>query len=781
MNKTQHTFKYCLIVDGKSDGYRLIPQDHTFLTWQNNLNTYSNSARIDPLVFKNKGFQSLVEAMVIYFPEIGISDYEPAQEEDYQFGISGFGKRDGCVVSICTKVSDQEELTDGNSEITEFFVQSSYRTDKGFNYLDDKKIFAIFTNAKKIHENTKLNFISQIGEEKISFFGVDEIKEKLDGNKGFWDFLKSSYETAYSERLKSDYDFKKLDVFQQETLDKILSKKAGRYQVLDGTGSGKGEIVIEQILEDVDRKIRNDPNDPSPMAKSIEFKWPMVLCASPTINLAHQSIERLQNRMVQYETGFEYAGWTLVSFNSGKYFNKDHDKKCSNVPNVINVSSKKELKRICLNSNGPVVIFTTYHSSHKVVEAKLPFILAIGDESHNIVKGRSIPRKSRRAIISKEFYELCKMIVFYTATPIYSKINTKNGESIVGNGMENKELFGEVISVKTPKFLIENGKIVRPFLCSIHVTYEDIVRHTGVKNPSQDEIVANDELNAYIVIKMFTEAELMNEKYSKNPSLNRTQMLVRCGRSDFYTNFFRTKTYLEFHEKNPDVHFYGISSGRGVWLNGKNEPSNSKNKSLFLGIMARPETSEKRIIFHINMIGEGWNVPGINAVLLFGEAGDITLSQTLGRGGRLSSFDRRRLENGTLHPSDCVIGEFVKPFCYVGVVTYECEYSDLKNNNAAAMIKQVQNNLDYYPSENYIDSNIIGPHIIRTEQESKEKTFEMPEVDVKIESHIEDIVASIEKDKKFFEEALKEKEREELFFKRMEKDLNKASKKRKKN
>ena len=98
--------------------------------------------------------------------------------------------------------------------------------------------------------------------------------------------------------------------------------------------------------------------------------------------------------------------------------------------------------------NGNKIIFTTYHSLNRLVEADVDVDVIYFDEAHNSVQ--------KNFIESVEFYSLyAKRCYFFTATPKHSKTPFKVG-------MNDEDIYGKVlINVPAPE-LVEQGFILSP-------------------------------------------------------------------------------------------------------------------------------------------------------------------------------------------------------------------------------------------------------------------------------------------------------------------------------
>jgi len=728
--KTDHIFKFKILNGNVSNAGNLIPSDLSFDGFCQNLRKLS-LANKTPKDFVESGYQSFVEALILYFEsDIGICDYENVNSINHKYKAHGIGTRNGKAATAFFAFNGKEFLTDGNSQLTEYLAQSCYLD--GFDLSSNEKIFNIFSDSIAIHDNTIKNFILT---EKTAFYGINEIKKLVDWNPGFWNAYKESLENAVNEVLSCSIDFVP-DEYQLEAIYALLSKKQGRYQIIWPTGTGKNEIMMEYSIRLAGEVLKGKPHS-------------RILFVSPRITLGKQGIKKIISRLKQY--GVDNV--SIVNFTSGDYDNDNLARIKSSVEEVVNTTNIDELNKVVNDEKGLTLVFTTYHSVHKIIESGMKFDLINCDEAHNIVKGRSIPQKSRESVISDEAKRLSPLTVFYTATQALS--GTPDCPIIDGKGMDNPSLFGEVISKKTPKEMIELGKIVRPILCHLAITKAVLRKHVDISTATQEEITGNAELNSYIIWESWKEVDRINMRHSVDSKANGVKMLVRCHGGKSYSEAIKSKTFKKYQKDIPDVAIYAVSSDWNVYRNGIPYPSNAHNINQFMEDLANKECDEKAIILHIAMVGEGWDVPGVNAILPFGDMSDITSSQALGRGMRLHPFDRERLSKGLIVPSDCYNGKFYKPFCYVIMPKY-CGFSDINRNNIERMVDQIQSDMGYCPYEIFNEETYDGK-MITVPPPRIEKTYIIPE-DIE---HEFNIILSIE-ERKRQEEFRKEIDGEKL-------------------
>jgi hypothetical protein len=124
--------------------------------------------------------------------------------------------------------------------------------------------------------------------------------------------------------------------------------------------------------------------------------------------------------------------------------------------------------------------------------------------------------------------------------------------------------------------------------------------------------------------------------------------------------------------------------------------------------------------------------------------GDITSSQTLGRGMRDHTLDRTRLRNREIVPNDCYNGKFFKPWCYVVTLDYAA-FPDFTKSKIESMVESIYKVLGYIPCETFIDEGYTGTHPVAGPRQPPE-TYDTPEGYE--DKFFCDIVRSLEEKKK---------------------------------
>ena len=232
------------------------------------------------------------------------------------------------------------------------------------------------------------------------------------------------------------------------------------------------------------------------------------------------------------------------------------------------------------------IIFTTYHSLHKVQAADIEVNTIYFDEAHNSVQRNFFPATEHFSTDADRCY-------FFTATP-------KHSVTIFKPGMNDTAVYGNVIcNVPAPQ-LVEEGYILPPKVV--------------VKTLPQGDFKLSDSENLL---------ETLDEQ-SVNKVLvaaRSTKQIVRLvGESDFC---------MELQVRG--YNWMYITSKTGAIINGKKV----SREQFFKTLNQWGEDDTRFVIMHHSILSEGINVKGLEAVLFMRNMDYIGISQSIGRVIRL--------------------------------------------------------------------------------------------------------------------------------------------------
>ena len=239
---------------------------------------------------------------------------------------------------------------------------------------------------------------------------------------------------------------------------------------------------------------------------------------------------------------------------------------------------------------GNKIIFTTYHSLHRLVEADVVVDTIYFDEAHNSVQKNFFPSV-------KHFSNWAKRSYFFTATPKHSLTPLKAG-------MNNGKVYGNVIcQVPAPK-LVDEGYILPP---KVEVYKSRLMR--------KDEIFADVESEQMLnsIDRLDVEKVLICAKSTK-------QITNLVSQSDFC-----------FELGLRGYKWMYITAKTGAIINGK-----KVDREEFFNTLNQWGKDDTRfVVLHHSILSEGINVSGLEAVLFMRNMDYISISQTIGRVIRL--------------------------------------------------------------------------------------------------------------------------------------------------
>ena len=368
----------------------------------------------------------------------------------------------------------------------------------------------------------------------------------------------------------------------QKDIIATMQQKWG--QVLVPTGGGKTMCMI------VDAKWR--------------FSMPIpqtIIVVAPRILLAQQLCEEFLEQIDNVEVLHVHSGET----------------------NYKTTTNPKEIQEWHHNSTKNQLIFTTYHSLHRILE-DVEADTVYYDEAHNSVQKNFFESvKNRSNITRRKFY--------FTATPKHHTSQER--------GMNNTKVYGQVIAQIPAPELIEKGYIVPPQI------------KTRKFNVGFYESV--EEIDKEMILDALDNEESMDKVLVTAKSTTNIHKLIT--RTDFQS---------ECHARKYNVMW--ITSKYGAIINGK-----KITRKTFFNLMNKwgNDPDKKFLLFHHSILSEGMNVSGLNACILLRNLDLITMAQTIGRVIRLHKEDAHRISTGALKP--CVKGTgYVKPFGKMFVPVY---------------------------------------------------------------------------------------------------------------
>ena len=237
------------------------------------------------------------------------------------------------------------------------------------------------------------------------------------------------------------------------------------------------------------------------------------------------------------------------------------------------------------------LIFTTYHSLHRVQESGIHIDTIYFDEAHNSVQRNFFPATEHFSADADRCY-------FFTATP-------KHSVTIFKPGMNDTAVYGNVIcNVPAPQ-LVEEGYILPPKVVVQELPQGDL-KQSDDKN-LLDTIDANS-LNKILIAARSTK-----------------QIVRMVSQTDFC---------YELNQRG--YNWMYITSKTGAIINGKKV----SREQFFKTLNQWGQDNTRFVIMHHSILSEGINVKGLEAVLFMRNMDYIGISQSIGRVIRLGGAEK---------------------------------------------------------------------------------------------------------------------------------------------
>jgi superfamily II DNA or RNA helicase len=343
---------------------------------------------------------------------------------------------------------------------------------------------------------------------------------------------------------------------QEQAVKAMLRNTKG--QIIVPTGGGKTMCMIDDAMNEFSR---------SYMGQTIVVVAPRILLAN---QLSSEFLEFIDNAEVLH----------VHSGETHHYSTTDASR--------ISVWSTK-------NAVSNQIIFTTYHSLHRVQESGIHVDTIYFDESHNAVQKNFIEAVEYFSIYAERSY-------FFTATPKHSLTPMKVG-------MNDTDIFGNVIcQVPAPK-LVKQGYILPP---KVEVYKTRILE--------KDELVADRDNEQMIdaIDNLDKDKVLICAKSTK-------QIVALVSQTDFVKQLaVRGYSYMF------------ITSKTGAVVDGE-----KVDREIFFDTLNEWGRNDKKfVVLHHSILSEGINVNGLEAVLFMRSMDYIGISQTIGRVIRKGNADK---------------------------------------------------------------------------------------------------------------------------------------------
>jgi len=265
------------------------------------------------------------------------------------------------------------------------------------------------------------------------------------------------------------------------------------------------------------------------------------------------------------------------------------------IKGMFSTTNPFQIQQFVETTSGNRLIFTTYHSLHRIQESGINVDTIYFDEAHNSVQKNFFPA-------TDYFSQYAHRCYFFTATP-------KHSRSPVKAGMNWTEVYGGVIcQVPAPK-LVKQGYILPP---KVKVYRSRILK--------KDELVADRDNEQMIgaIDNLDKDKVLICAKSTR-------QIVALVSQTDFVKQLaIRGYSYMY------------ITSKTGAVIDGEKVD----RETFFDTLNEWGRTDKKFVVLHHSILSEGINVNGLEAVLFMRSMDYIGISQTIGRVIRKGNADK---------------------------------------------------------------------------------------------------------------------------------------------
>ena len=348
---------------------------------------------------------------------------------------------------------------------------------------------------------------------------------------------------------------------QEQAIQSMLDNDKG--QVIVPTGGGKTICMIMDAVKQLE-------------------DYGTVVVVAPRILLAEQLCKEFMEIIDE-----KYNDVDVMHVHSGKI------KGMFSTTNPLEIQGFVEQNLV--NFFSRTIIFTTYHSLHRIEESGIDVDTIYFDEAHNSVQKNFFPA-------TDYFSQYAGRCYFFTATPKHSRSPEKAGMNWI-------EVYGGVIcQVPAPK-LVKQGYILPP---KVKVYRSRILK--------KDELVA-DRDNEQMIGAI--------DNLDKNKVLicakSTRQIVALISQTDFVQQLaIRGYSYMF------------ITAKTGAMIDGEKVD----RETFFNTLNEWGRNGKKFVVLHHSILSEGINVNGLEAVLFMRNMDYIGISQTIGRVIRKGAEDK---------------------------------------------------------------------------------------------------------------------------------------------
>jgi superfamily II DNA or RNA helicase len=250
------------------------------------------------------------------------------------------------------------------------------------------------------------------------------------------------------------------------------------------------------------------------------------------------------------------------------------------------------------------LIFTTYNSLQQLQRAEIKVDTIYFDEAHNSIQRHFFPAV-------EYFSQEADRCYFFTATPKYSNVIGKAG-------MNDTEIYGNIISKVPAPQLVQNGYIIPPKVIATQM-------RLSVKG---EDIAERD-------------CEYLLQTIQNNP----VDKILICAKATKHIIGLLSETDFAEQLAEEGYSVMHITSKHGAFIDGE-----KVNREVFFDILNQwgKDADKKFVVLHHSILAEGINISALEAVVFMRSMDIVGIGQTVGRTLRLHPQDAAGIRSGAL-------------------------------------------------------------------------------------------------------------------------------------
>ena len=260
------------------------------------------------------------------------------------------------------------------------------------------------------------------------------------------------------------------------------------------------------------------------------------------------------------------------------------------------------------NTPGHKLIFTTYNSLQQLQRSEIKVNTIYMDEAHNSIQRHFFPAV-------EYFSQEADRCYFFTATPKYSNVIGKAG-------MNDTEIYGNIISKVPAPQLVQNGYIIPPKVIATQM-------RLSVKG---EDIAQRD-------------CEYLLQTIQNNP----VDKILICAKATKHIIGLLSETDFAEQLAEEGYSVMHITSKHGAFIDGE-----KVNREVFFDTLNDwgKDADKKFVVLHHSILAEGINISALEAVVFMRSMDIVGIGQTVGRTLRLHPQDAAGIRSGALVAGD---------------------------------------------------------------------------------------------------------------------------------